>query len=61
MWHGVESFTKGYYINGDSEVEDRRLRITYGENYARLVKLKTQYDPTNLFRLNANIKPLSSP
>jgi FAD/FMN-containing dehydrogenase len=58
VWHGIEPFTKGYYINGDSEVEDQRLRITYGENYARLVKLKTQYDPTNLFRLNANIKPL---
>jgi FAD/FMN-containing dehydrogenase len=57
VWHGVEPFTKGYYINGDSEVQDQRLRITYGENYPRLVKLKTQYDPTNLFKLNANIRP----
>ena len=29
----------------------------YGENYERLVALKNQYDPTNLFRLNQNIKP----
>jgi hypothetical protein len=57
VWSGLEPFTKGYYINGDSEVIDRRLRATFGENYPRLVRVKTQYDPTNLFRLNANIQP----
>jgi FAD/FMN-containing dehydrogenase len=32
--------------------------MDYGQNYDRLVKIKTKYDPLNLFRLNHNIKPL---
>jgi len=32
-------------------------RAAYGVNYDRLVALKNKYDPTNLFRLNHNIKP----
>ncbi|MCZ6703390.1 MAG: BBE domain-containing protein [Ignavibacteria bacterium] len=38
------------------EGEDR-IRATYGDNYERLVKIKTKYDPKNLFRVNQNIKP----
>lgn len=44
------------YVNflGDSESAQR----SYGEEtYARLVSLKNDYDPTNLFRLNQNIVP----
>ena len=31
----------------------------FGANCERLVDVKTKYDPTNLFRLNQNIKPRS--
>jgi hypothetical protein len=33
------------------------VRAAYGTHYDRLVALKNKYDPTNLFRLNQNIKP----
>jgi FAD/FMN-containing dehydrogenase len=34
-----------------------RIKATYRDNYQRLVKVKNLYDPTNLFRVNQNIKP----
>jgi FAD/FMN-containing dehydrogenase len=33
------------------------VRGTFGPNLDRLVALKQRYDPTNLFRLNHNIRP----
>ena len=60
FWRKLEHLTKGYYINTDTPDDERRLRETYGGNYERLVQIKTKYDPTNLFRLNANIKPRAS-
>jgi len=33
------------------------VRQAYGSNSGRLAVIKAQYDPTNLFRLNANIEP----
>jgi FAD/FMN-containing dehydrogenase len=57
FWRKLEHLTKGYYINTDSPDDERRLRETFGDNYVRLVQLKDKFDPTNLFRLNSNIKP----
>jgi len=57
LWAGLEPFTHGYYVNADTHNSDQRFRAMYGENYPRLVRLKDKYDPTNLFRLNANIRP----
>jgi hypothetical protein len=34
-----------------------RVRASYRENHDRLASIKNKYDPTNLFRINQNIKP----
>ena len=34
-----------------------RVKKTYGDNYERLVAIKTKYDPENFFRVNQNIQP----
>ncbi|MFA8435023.1 MAG: FAD-binding oxidoreductase [Marinifilaceae bacterium] len=47
----------GAYINFMMEEGEDRIRATYRDNYDRLVKIKTKYDPGNLFRVNQNIKP----
>jgi len=52
--------TNGVYLNFTSDVDDDRVRKTFGaEKYARLQAVKDKYDPQNLFHLNANIKPSS--
>jgi len=48
--------TGGVYVNFVSEDEGRE-HASYGANYDRMVELKNKYDPTNLFRLNQNVKP----
>ena len=53
FWGAFEPFTRNYYINTDDTEAEERLRATYGENYAPLMRLKDKYDPTNLLRLNA--------
>jgi len=49
----------GLYVNfaGFGEEGEALVKAAYGANYDRLVALKNKYDPTNLFRLNQNIKP----
>ena len=46
------------YVNGTAEYADERVRGSYGTaKYERLARIKAQYDPANLFHLNANIRP----
>ena len=48
----------GTYVNFLADEGSARVRAAYpGATWDRLTAIKTQYDPTNLFRLNQNIPP----
>jgi FAD/FMN-containing dehydrogenase len=57
VWARLEPFAIGFYVNSRYEDDVKAFRENYGDNYPRLVQLKQQYDPMNLFRLNANVLP----
>jgi FAD/FMN-containing dehydrogenase len=50
------SVAGGRYGNFPGFAEDAP-RLLFGDNYERLVDVKTRYDPENLFHLNQNITP----
>ncbi len=57
-WTALHPYSAGgAYVNFMMEEGEDRIRATYGRNYDRLAKVKKRYDPTNLFRVNQNIKP----
>ena len=47
----------GAYVNMMMDEGQERVAAAYRDNYPRLRQIKARYDPTNLFRLNQNIKP----
>ena len=47
----------GMALNFTTEITDADIEDSYGQKLTRLRKLKSTYDPTNLFRLNQNIPP----
>ncbi len=58
-WAALEPFTRGFYSNDLdlNVVSAAQVNDNFGKNHARLVSIKNKYDPKNLFRLNANVKP----
>ncbi len=58
-WGSIQSSaSQTAYVNFMDDEGTARVRAAYGPNYERLAALKSQYDPTNLFHLNQNIKPV---
>lgn len=57
-WRSLRPFsTGGVYVNGVADGDAEEISGAFGSHYARLAELKAKYDPTNLFRVNANITP----
>jgi hypothetical protein len=57
-WTHLEEFTHGFYTNdGGLETSVENVASNFQQNLERLTAVKNRYDPTNLFRLNANIQP----
>jgi FAD/FMN-containing dehydrogenase len=60
-WDATHPYSApGAYINFMMEEGAARIEATYGENYDRLRKIKTKYDPDNFFRVNQNIAPMTA-
>jgi hypothetical protein len=59
LWSRFEPhlLAKAYVNHLATDDRPEVVRASFGENYTRLRQVKAVYDPTNLFRLNANIPP----
>jgi FAD/FMN-containing dehydrogenase len=59
VWARLEPHLKGSVYVNHVAADDlpEKVRSSFGENYSRLRALKAKFDPTNLFRINANIPP----
>ena len=55
-WAELEPHTRGFYTNEVADEAQTVVNANYQGNFKRLLRVKDEYDPTNLFRLNANIR-----
>jgi FAD/FMN-containing dehydrogenase len=56
-WQRLRPHSTGVYANFLSDEGQAGVEFAYGARLARLTALKDRYDPSNVFRLNANIPP----
>ncbi|MGH8933323.1 MAG: BBE domain-containing protein, partial [Egibacteraceae bacterium] len=57
QWEALRPYGTGVYANFLSDEDTTEVAKAYGARLPRLTALKDRYDPTNFFRLNANIPP----
>ena len=58
FFRALEPYSRGVYVNFTSDDANERVRDAYtAQQWDRLTALKAKYDPTNFFRMNANIPP----
>jgi FAD/FMN-containing dehydrogenase len=57
-WLALHPFSAGgAYVNMIMDEDEGYVKAAYRDNYSRLAKVKSKYDPANLFHINQNIKP----
>jgi hypothetical protein len=59
-WEALRVDSVGVYANFLSDEGASGVEAAYGDRLTRLTALKDRYDPTNVFRMNANIPPTRS-
>jgi FAD/FMN-containing dehydrogenase len=58
FWSAMRPYSAGsVYVNSLAVDDSDRIPEAYGTNYHRLAEIKAKYDPSNVFRVNHNIRP----